>query len=146
MKKYILPVAAALALTACAQVPLNKQTASGKPEGLYPSLSLDDVKSKLVEACNARSLMVYEDTQNAVVCGKDMDGASATMVQLAIGNGYSTNPVQKVRFSLSKSQAGVKVWADSWAETQMAMGQIRKMPIDNNKTKNGIQALLDSLQ
>lgn len=146
MKKYILTLAISLTLAACAQVPLNKQTASGKPEGLYPALSLEDVKSKLVEACNTRSLMVYEDSANAVVCGKVMDGSSAMLVQLAIGNGYSTTPVQKVRFSLSKSQYGVKVWADSWAETQMAMGQMQRMPLDNNQTKNGLQALLDNIQ
>lgn len=143
MEKLILVGLVSTLLAGCAQEPLKKQTSSGKPEGVYPNHTSEQVIEALVQNCNEKGLMVEEQTKNNVVCSREMQGGGAIFTQALIGNSYSTTPLQKVRYSVSKFKTGTKVWADAWVETQMALGQVRKMPYDDNKTKNNLQSVLD---
>lgn len=144
MKKLLLSFVISSLLVGCAtQEPLRKQTASGKPEGIYPEYKQEQVVNAIVLRCNEKGFMVEEQNTNYVVCSKEMTGGGAIAMQLAIGNSYSTTPKIKARYSMSKYQNGTKVWVDAWSETQMAMGQINKMALDSNKTKNELQYVLD---
>lgn len=67
------------------------------------------------------------------------------MAQLLVGNAYSTAAQSKLRFSISKINDSVKVWADAWIESQMPGGQVNQMAMTGNDVKNSIQASLNSL-
>lgn len=134
-------------LSGCAnQEPLHKQTASGKPEGIYSGVSKVAVKDSLVRFCNNNGFMVYESNDSSVICGKQREGGSAVLTQALIGNSYSTTPVDKVRFTIASEEKNTKVWADMWVETQMAMGQTQQMPLTDNQSKNFIQYVLDNIK
>lgn len=146
MKNLLLPLLISIALAACAQAPIGKGAATGTPEKLYTKLLADDVRPKLVAACTKRSLVVYEDTPSAVICGKEVSGAGINLVQAVISTGYSIVPVHKIRFSISQTSAGTRVWAESWEEKQMAMGQTSKKTLEDESLKSSIQSLLEEIQ
>lgn len=143
MKKLVLVSIMAGLLVGCAQEPLKKQTASGKPEAEFPTYSVKQVMNGLVGMCNSSGLMIDSQADNYIVCSKTLEGGQALLTQMAIGNSYSTTPQNKVRFSVSSFKNGTKVYADMWSETQMALGQVNKVPLEGNKAKNDIQKLLD---
>ena len=143
MKKLLFICAIGTLITGCAQEPLLKQTASGKAEAEYPNHTPEQVIDAVVERCNERGFAVEQQTKNFVVCAKEMEGGQSMFTQLAIGNAYSTTPQLKVRYSVSKFKTGSKAWAEAWAETQMALGQIQRVPLNNNATLNNIQTVLD---
>lgn len=144
MGKLLLTAIICGALVGCAaQEPLKKQTASGKPEAEYPNKTKEQVVEGIVEMCNNSGYRVEDQKDNYVICAKDLEGGSALFTQMMIGNSYSTTPQGKVRFSVSQIKNGSKVWADVWTETQMAMGQVNKMPVTATKTLNQMQDALD---
>jgi len=145
--KVLVAALVGLALSGCAsQQPLSKQTPSGKPEGDYPGKTANQVSSALTRFCNNNGFMVYESTDSTVICGKQRTGTSGIMTQALLGNSYSTTPVDKVRFSISKSDSGAHAWADMWVETQMVGGQMQQMPIVDNNSKNYTQYVLDNIK
>lgn len=95
--------------------------------------------------CNSRGLIIYNADNSSVICGKELEGGSAVFGQMLIGNAYSTTPVSKSDL-LSLKLITIKVWADMWMETQMAMGQVQQMAITDNASKNTIQQRLDELK
>lgn len=147
MKKFVAALLVSVFVTGCAsQVPLKKQTASGKPEGFYQNTDKEKVKDALVNFCNNKGLMIFGADNSTVICGKQQEGGNAILTQALIGNSYSTPPVVKVRFSISQINNDVKVWADMWVETQMAMGQMQQMQDNSNESRNVIQQRLDELK
>ncbi len=146
MKKILFSICV-LVLVGCAdQQPLAKPTVSGKPEGFYQNTTKEKVKDALVNYCNNKGLMVFSAETSSVVCGKQQEGGNAVLTQALIGNAYSSTPVAKVRFTISQLNNDVKVWADMWVETQMAMGKMQQMPDTSNQAKNTIQQRLDELK
>lgn len=146
MYKYFFFIFSIFFMTGCAnQEPLKKVTSSGKPEGVYSNTTKSSVKDALSTYCNERGFIVLESTDSGVFCSKKTEGGTAVMSQLAIGNSYSTTPEVKLKFSISEVGEVIKVWADAWFETQMAMGQVNRMDIKNNSDLNQIQDRLDNL-
>ncbi|OCQ53548.1 hypothetical protein Ppb6_01174 [Photorhabdus australis subsp. thailandensis] len=147
MKRLAILLMGSVLLSGCTNnVPLNKQTQSGKPEGMYTNTTKEAVRDSLVAYCNEKRFMVVESSTSSVLCSKETEGGSAILTQLMIGNSYSTTPVGKIRFTIGSIGNSIKVWADMWVETQMAMGQMRQMPITDNKSRNAVQEKLDSLR
>ncbi|CDH22092.1 conserved exported hypothetical protein [Xenorhabdus bovienii str. kraussei Quebec] len=146
MRKIIIGLLAVVVLSGCTnQEALKKKTQSGKPEGVYENTTKAAVRDALTSYCNERGFMVVEATESTVLCSKETEGMGAVMAQMAIGNTYSTTPVGKLRFSIGEVNEKVKVWADTWMETQMAMGQINQMKINDNASINALQDRLDNL-
>ncbi|WP_312805560.1 hypothetical protein [Atlantibacter hermannii] len=146
MKTVAVLISIAL-LSGCAATPaLKKQTASGKPEGIYSHTTTELVQSALVTRCNEKGFIVLESTASNVVCAKETQGGGAVMAQLLVGNAYSTTPQSKIRFSIGKVNDDVKVWADAWIESQMPGGQVNQMPVTSNDVRNSIQSGLDELK
>ncbi|MCW7764323.1 hypothetical protein [Photorhabdus luminescens] len=147
MKRLAVLLIGSALLSGCANnIPLKKQTQSGKPEGVYTNTTKEAVRDSLVAYCNEKGFMVVESSASSVLCSKETEGGSAILTQLMIGNSYSTTPVGKIRFTIGSVNNSIKVWADMWVETQMAMGQMRQMPITDNKSRNAVQEKLDSLR
>ncbi|MCL4315343.1 MAG: hypothetical protein M1527_00435 [Gammaproteobacteria bacterium] len=146
MKNLVVVVASVLALTACApQQALLKSTVSGYPEGSFSNSTVEVVRSKLIDGCSSRGILVQEAAGNQVVCGKTMDGGDAVLAQMLVGNSYSTTPERKIRFVIYQSGSDVKVSAQQWIESQMAFGQVRRQELNSNNQKNDIQQFLFSL-
>ena len=146
MKKLAFASILALLLSACVtQQSLIKSTASGYPEGVFSNASLDSVRSKLIDGCSSRGILVQEASGNQVVCGKTMEGGDAVLAQLLVGNSYSTTPERKIRFIIYQTGSNVKVTAQQWIESQMALGQVRRQELNGNNHKNDIQNFLFSL-
>ncbi|WP_265498258.1 hypothetical protein [Providencia rustigianii] len=147
MKKLLLNLVALGILSGCvSQPPLKKVTQSGKPEGEYANTTKMSVMNALTSYCNEKGFMVIEATESNVLCSKETEGMGSVMAQMAIGNAYSTTPVGKLRFSIGEVGNKVKVWADAWIETQMAMGQVNQMKVSDNASINALQERLDNLK
>lgn len=143
MKKLLLICSIATVITGCANEALIKETQSGKAEAEYPNYTQEQVIDAIVQYCNGKGFSIEEQQKNFVICSKQMTGGAAILTQMAIGNSYSTTPQAKARYSVAKYKNGTKVWAEAYAETQMALGQVRKEPLDSNKTRNELQRALD---
>jgi hypothetical protein len=144
-KKNFIVILTVLLVSACAHEALIKPTTSGFPEGIFNNTTVEEVQSKIMNGCTLNGLNIYDTNRNQVICGKITSGMDAVLAGVAIGNQYSTTPERKIRFSIFQQGADVKVVAQEWIETQMAFGQIKQMPLDNNKHKNSIQQFLFSL-
>lgn len=136
---------AAAVLVGCAQQPLLKQTASGKPEGVFPASTQQEVKNLVTGSCARRGLMTMEYGQNQVECSKTLSGGDAFIAQMAVGNSYSTTPEHKVRFTFIQEGSDVRVIAHQWIESQMAYGQVRRQELNQAKHTNDVQGWLSSL-
>jgi len=144
--RYIITLICSLLLISCAQVPLNKATTSGKPERIFNSVKVSEIRSKIIERCSMSGLQVEERGTNTIVCSKTLTGGDAVMAQMLIGNSYSTTPEHKVSFLITQRNNDVFVMTNNiWIQTQMALGQIKTQELNNNKQYNDIQAFLDGL-
>jgi hypothetical protein len=144
--RAIAPLAVAIACSACApQQQLLKHTPSGYPEATIAARTVDEVRASLMEACIQVGALVQESAGNNVLCSKTMTGGDAVLASLLVGNSYSTPPEQKIRFTVFQLQGNVRVTAQQWIETQMALGQIRRMELNGNNHRNSVQAMLDRL-
>lgn len=147
MKRIAIVAAAVLALAGCTapQKPLLKQTASGNPEGRFTNSSTDQVKNKLVGVCATGGLTVYEASSNQIVCGKLMTGQTAAYAQLIIGNAHSSPPERRVQFTFFQSGPDVTVIGTQWVQTQLALGQVKRVDLDTNGHNNELQEFLGQL-
>lgn len=148
MKSPLLAVTivAFFSMAGCAaNVPLNRQTQSGFAEATFRGKDVEATKAQIMNGCVSRGLMIPETGGNHVICSRTMTGGQAMAVQLAIGNGYSTTPVMKMRYTLVPVAADTRVTVQFWAETQMAMGQVRTMDLNGNADRNAIQDFLSSI-
>ncbi|WP_336171747.1 hypothetical protein [Acinetobacter ursingii] len=143
MKKFL--VVGVFLLTSCAQVPLNKNTASGYAEGVFENAQLEEVKNRFVFACNQKGYEIKEANPNKIVCSKTLDGMNAIVTQMAIGNQYSTIPEELLVFQLARIDNNVHVTVRNYRETQMAFGQMSRVEIKNNATTNLMQQSMDRI-
>ena len=133
-------------LAGCATpVDLIKDTLSGYPEAEFKNSTTDTVKSKLMEGCSNKGILVQDTQPNSIVCGKRMTGNEAFLATLLIGNKYSTPPERKIRFIIYQKGQNVRVTAQQWIEVQMAFGQIRREELNSNNQRNEIQEFLTRL-
>lgn len=143
MNQSVLSLIISILLFGCAaQQPLIKQTQSGYPEGIFKNTDIETVRSKIMDACVSRGIMVIESTPNQLVCGKTMEGGQAVLAQMLVGNSYSTTPQQKLRFIMYRIGDDVKVTVQQWIETQMAFGQVQTQELKSNNQVNDLQNFL----
>lgn len=146
MKKLVYLMLLLVLLVGCAaQQPLIKQTSSKHPEGLFRNTNVELVKSKIIEACSSKGVMILEVSDNQIICGKELSGWKAVAARVAVGNKYSSSPQQKVRFVLYQAGNDTKVIVYQWLESQMAFGQVNTQELNNNNQFNDIQKFLFSL-
>lgn len=132
-------------LTGCQTVAPIASTPSGKPEAIFTSTSAEDISGRIASACMSQGLMVFDQSNYQVLCGKTMTGGDSVMAQLLIGNSYSTTPEQKIRFAIANTGSGIRVQASQWIETQMAFGQMRRQELNGGKHFNDVQNFLYSI-
>lgn len=146
MRNITLAFGLVMLLSACvSDQALIKPTSSGYAEGVFKNETLDSVKNKLIGACSKGGAMIEEVSDNLVVCSKVMDGTKALFAQALIGNSSSTRPIGKIRFVMYSENSVVNVTADQWIETQMALGQVRRVELNSHASQNALQTILDKL-
>lgn len=134
MKKILTAAAILLMATPAA--------AEDAPVVLWFTDTLQDVSDKLANLCVDRQSAVVEQDERHVLCQKEVSGAQGVLAQALLGNSYSTSPIYNVRFSLLRDGDLVRVQASQWIELQMAMGQVRRTPLNNKKQRENIVSLL----
>jgi hypothetical protein len=136
----------AWALAGCAaHAERLKATASGYPEGVFKNAEMDAIRSKVIEGCNKRGYVIAEASTNTVICQKETAGMEEVAARLMVGNSYSTTPFKKLRATLYKVDADVKVTLSLTMETQMPFGQVRAEPLNTSDAFNEMQKALFEL-
>jgi hypothetical protein len=131
----------ALALAGCAHEAPIVKTPSGFPEAFFPNSGLS-VRERISADCMSAGLFVSSAAGSEVECSKTLQGGDAILAALAIGNTYSTNPVQHVVFTVVPYEGGSRVQAHHYIETQTALGQVRRLDLNNGEQFNDLQGFL----
>lgn len=126
--------------------PRIAKTASGNPEVFIPDVTVDEVKSRLIERNLSAGMNLDSDSPSRVVVSRQMEGMQESMMRLAIGNSYSTPVRSEATFTLASINNGVKVFAAMSAWTQMPLGQINRVPLNSDADFNAIQSSLFRLR
>jgi hypothetical protein len=138
-----------VAVSACATTPpqtLQVATPSGRPEALFLTGEVSEAAGQVASGCMNAGMTVVSNNGYQVVCEVAMTMTQSVVTQLAIGNSYSTTPRQFIQFNLADTGDAVRAQATGWVETQMAFGQMRRMPIDQSIAwKNQMQQALFSV-
>src|SRR5690606_11021210 len=97
---------------------------------------------KLANGCLDSGMVVMDQSDRQVTCEINVDDISSVFSQLLLGNSYSTPPRQFIKFNMTSIDDGTRVQANSWIETQLALGQVRRMPLNNDDHQNGMMAFM----
>lgn len=131
-------------LAACATgTPTN--TVSGWPEALFAGSDRLTVLSQIATGCANKGYFVADQGPSHVLCSRTMDDLQGAFAQVLLGNSYSTTPQMKVRFSALSSGDAIRVQAQPWIETQMALGQINRAELRSGQAASDVQQFLYSL-
>lgn len=145
-KKLIISFLSILFLSSCMTSsqynPTLKGNGSGRSYVTINNVEFKDAKNKLIDLCLNRGLQIQELGSQTLICWKNIEGTRGIITQLIVGNSYSTPPIQKMQFSLTKKGKDVKIEGTRlWIETQMAFGQIRQQDQDSLELQNMLNYL-----
>ena len=133
MVKLAALVPAIVIISACATTPpetLQFGTPSGRPEAQFLTGDVNEAAGMVANGCMNAGMTVVSNNANQVVCEVSMTMTQQVITQFAIGNSYSSTPRQFIQFNLADVGETVRVQGTGWVETQMAFGQMRRMPMD----------------
>lgn len=143
MNKLIIAYIVGAALVGCAITPVEKPTASGKAEGFIRDGTVDEARSRFMNSCMNAGSNVEHAEMNQMECVWEVKGVRGILAQAFVGNAYSTPAMNHVRWTFFQVKGGVKVVGDSWVESQMAFGQVHRMPYTGANAQNQLQAVID---
>ena len=145
MKSVLMLLSLAL-LAACAPQPERiKATASGLPEGFFANTTPDQIRTKIAAACRTRGFSVLALRRNEAVCGKEMSGTEAVLVQAAMRGAPAAAPQTRIGFTIVPTLSGIHVTAREWTELQLADGERYQQEIGGTQRFNELQLLVNSL-
>lgn len=104
--------------------------------------TLNDAVAQVQSKCMDKGWMVSSQTTNQVVCEIPMGIFQAALTQMLVGNSYSTTPEMFTRFSLAQVGDHTRVQTQTWAETQMAFGQMQQQAYSDDGTYNNMLGFL----
>ena len=146
-KQSCICIAGAIALT---QIPAPVQagdkllavTPSGQPDMVFYDVEKSAAADKVANGCLDRGMNVIDQSDRQIVCEVKLGDLQSVFSQLLLGNSHSTPPRQFVKFNMTSIDHGTRVQASSWIETQMALGQVNRAPLDNDDHQNGMMAFM----
>jgi hypothetical protein len=138
----IVIVAAALSACATVEQPKLYQTPSGRPEAVFDNTSPSAIIGEIATGCLDHGALIQEQTGTQITCSRELQGDDAFLATLAIGNAYSTPPIQSARFTFVQIGDAVRVQVYQQLQTQFAYGQIRTLELNGPKQFNDAQNLL----
>lgn len=146
MSKAKFTAALFIVIGACASAPtetLQFSTASGRPEAIFMTADVSEAAGQVASGCMNAGMTVVSNNGYQVTCEVAMSMTQSVMTQLVIDNSYSTTPRQFIQFNLADTGEAVRVQATGWVETQMAFGQMQRMPTDQTVNwRNQVQQML----
>lgn len=144
MKKMMAAACLGLALaTTCMAVPAmatekEATTPSGRAEMVFAYTSAADTLTAIQSKCMDNGWMITSQVGTQVICEVPMGMWQSVFTQMLIGNSYSTEPKQFVRFSVAQVGEHTRVQTQVWAETQMAFGQVQHHQYTDDGTYNNM--------
>jgi hypothetical protein len=108
----------------------------------FRARQIPEVQNILIGRCASGGGTVISQTNNVVVCEKEMNGGAALMTQFAIGDAGSTHPVADLTYTLTSNGMDTTVFWSLQGKTQGAFGQVRQMPIEGSKVNAQMAAAL----
>ena len=143
MKKSALFACALLAMPMAAEAREKEaNTPSGRAEMVFAGVQLSDAVTSVSSACMDRGWMITSQINNQVVCEIPLGIWQSAFTQMMIGNSYSTPPKSFVRVSLAQVGEHTRAQTQSWAETQMAFGQLQHHQYQDDGTYNNMLTFL----
>lgn len=109
---------------------------------VYFPIPPTQTSAKLASLCMDRGTTVAESDDNHVLCTKPISGGKGMLMQMLIGNAYSTPPLYMIRFQIVSYQAGSRVQFSDWVQTQMPGGQVSRMEDTKKKNIDSIRSTL----
>lgn len=137
MKRFMI-AAMFMASTPATAAPTIR-TPSGQPEAVFKGMALVDAGGKVASACMDLGWTVLNQTSNQVVCESPMNNVfQQALATMLVGNSYSTPAKRIISVSLAQVGDDVRAQSRSYLESQMAMGQVRQEPMNNDETIDGL--------
>jgi hypothetical protein len=135
-------------LFGCATAPERiAQTRSGKPEVSIKTNDIEAVKSELISRMMEKNYLLEDDSKYRMTFKKEVEGFGAQFAaQLLVGTKYGTTPEVVAVFNLMKLKDGLRVIGFVFIFSQSGFGQTKKEKIDNNKTFNDVQTMLNLIK
>lgn len=134
----------ALVLTGCASIP--QQQAYRTPSGLALGATIDQVRTKVLQACSNSGGVIETNNQMSLICSRPMPSTMGAFFWRALATPrYATNPDLKVRYNMSPTESGVYLSIDMYAQYQTAFGQTTTIPIQNAQLAAAAQGWIDRL-
>lgn len=142
MKPVQTRIVAAAALAVALPLMLNSPawaertvfTPSGLADATFDKTSQTEAAAKLANHCMNKGWAVASQSGNQVVCEVPMNTMKTALMQVLVGNRYSTTPRSYVKFSVAQIGENSRAQGTAWVETQMAFGQVRQQPFIDDTT------------
>lgn len=119
-------------------------TPTGRPDMVFKNTLLADAISKITNLCMDYGLPVNNPSDNDVTCEVHLGVMKAALSQALLGNNYSTTPQEFFKFHFAQIGENTRVQGLAWIETQMAFGQIRRAPIQNDAIYNNLMSIMSN--
>jgi hypothetical protein len=139
IKLRLIPLACALALSACAGVPLG--TPSGKPEVFIKGRTQQEVVDRLAASCAQAGATVESQTSSIVTCAREPE-----LMTEALFTTRGGSALMKYQNTVFKVPGGVRVITTScWIESVNGFGGTSRtmMNISGGNTAQAIQGDLE---
>ena len=112
---------------------------------LISKRNVTQVKSDLQAQCLHGGSTVVSQDDNSVSCRHVLSGEQGFWAQALLGNGYATTPFAVVRFSLTQRGADTRVDWVTDIQAKLPSGQVRHLPINDNRLNQQVHDSLAAL-
>lgn len=145
MQRFVLALTlVAGVLTGCA-APHPKQKPNVPASMLVRKRNVAAVKNDLQSQCLQGGSTVIAQTDTSVSCRHILSGEQGFWAQALLGNGYATTPVAVVHFALTQRGADTLVDWNTDIQAKLSNGQVRELPINDNRLNQEVRDSLAKL-
>ena len=145
MERFALTLILAMMTLAGCAAPRPRQKAQVPASMLVSKRNVAAVKNDLQSQCVHGGSTVVSQGDNSVSCRHILSGERGFWAQALLGNGYATTPVAVIHFSLTQRGADTLVDWNTDIQAKLPSGQVRKLPINDNRLNEQVRASLAEL-
>lgn len=121
--------------------------AKPKPASVTINAPVETIKAAMLRELVAAGFQVDSDSQFQLIVSRDVTGAKGLATRMLIGNAYSEDPRESLRFTLVPGgSGGVIVSGEHEVSNRMVLGNVNRVKLDNKKQVEGMQRLLDQVK
>src|SRR5207249_8280277 len=119
---------------------------SGYPEVTINTADTKRVKELLLTRFASRGFAVLSDTQYTLVVSKPLEGSTAVLYHVALGNAGSSQPQMNISLSITPLGGATKVYGHIAVGMQGVFGQNQGTNLDRGKAGHELQTDLEQLK